>query len=480
MEAAGLRRQLRLVVAGLMGSGKSTLCRMLRHLLGGAWVNQDEFSHCGKGAKRAFLAEVKRLASDRAVPALIVDKINTLRQHRRDILEAMQSGLAGDVVFIQMRHPCDAPDCWDEAVRLCESRIRERGEGHRTLKGDDPKLKNILRMTVSGIEPMLEDELTRFAAHLTVDMTLDPIASTLHVLSDLDEAELLSRFDVEELQSEQSVMDAMQASMEAEVVLRSASGGTPASKQKVKLPKLWMWTIDLDADSRTQLWQLWGAYEPQAPREFQRVEDLHVTLLYLGGGSDAEVASRHPQLGGAEAVARLREDLQNREGMEVRFEAGGVAWDDRLAALEVGGLDSLSANPAPHVTLARRPAVRPRTSNELLARKAASGDLQAGLAPWLHELGLAQYEGPLLEWCLAMGAATPDEIAENAADAAAAVERRSEEERRRVEEVFARSAPGELRTEALSKPLCLSGRIVGRLRGQPSAQSSPHSRSTSP
>ena len=99
--------QLRLVVAGLMGSGKSTLCRALRHLFGGVWVNQDEFSHKGKGAKKAFLAEVQRVASDRTIPALLVDKINTQQQHRREILESMRSGVPGPVVLLQLRHPQD-------------------------------------------------------------------------------------------------------------------------------------------------------------------------------------------------------------------------------------------------------------------------------------------------------------------------------------------------------------------------------------
>merc|ERR1740123_2040058 len=88
--ARDVRRQLRLIVGGLMGSGKSTLCRMLAHLLGGVWINQDEFSHKGKGAKKAFLAEIKSVAKDKKVPVLIVDKINTMRQHRQEILEQMQ------------------------------------------------------------------------------------------------------------------------------------------------------------------------------------------------------------------------------------------------------------------------------------------------------------------------------------------------------------------------------------------------------
>ncbi|CAE8593022.1 unnamed protein product, partial [Polarella glacialis] len=99
------QKQLRLIVGGLMGSGKSTVCRMLRHLLGGVWVNQDEFAHLKKGAKTAFLAEIQRACGDANVSVVLVDKINTQKQHRREILDAMSKGGGRDAVFVQIRHP---------------------------------------------------------------------------------------------------------------------------------------------------------------------------------------------------------------------------------------------------------------------------------------------------------------------------------------------------------------------------------------
>ena len=92
-------KQLRLVVAGLMGSGKSTICRMLRHLFQGCWINQDEFSHLGKGAKKAFLAAIEKAAADETVPVLLVDKINTMKQHREEIVNAMNRGKPGASSF---------------------------------------------------------------------------------------------------------------------------------------------------------------------------------------------------------------------------------------------------------------------------------------------------------------------------------------------------------------------------------------------
>ena len=39
----------------LMGSA---LGKQKKHTLAGTWINQDEFSHLGKGAKKAFLAAI--------------------------------------------------------------------------------------------------------------------------------------------------------------------------------------------------------------------------------------------------------------------------------------------------------------------------------------------------------------------------------------------------------------------------------------
>merc|ERR1712232_1634 len=172
---------------------------MLEHLLDGMWVNQDEFSHLRKGAKRAFIDEIEREAQDRKVPVLIVDKINTQRQHRREILDAMQSGVSGDVVFVQMVHPLDAPNRLDNMVKLCLQRIGQRGEGHRTLMASNPKLRSILTMTAGGVEPMLGDELHRYAARITVDVTQEPRQAVMQVLADVDHNNLLGRFSLDDL-----------------------------------------------------------------------------------------------------------------------------------------------------------------------------------------------------------------------------------------------------------------------------------------
>lgn len=452
-------------------------------------MNQDEFSHRGRGAKKAFLAEIERAAGRADVPALLVDKINTMRQHRQEILKAMQSGGIGHTALIQFVHPQDPAGQWDHAMALCESRIKDRGRGHRTLMGDEPKLREILRNTVAGVQAMEQEEMGAYVARIDVDMTQEPVTVASMVISALFDHGLLPSFDPDELLSNRALHTAMQAALETETGL--AAGATPANgsaaaqvlaakakpskankakpskanKERPPAP-LWIWVLELDSRSCEALRVLWDKYRVHVG-EMSPVDDLHVTLLYLGGGSDGEIAGRHPHLGGPEGVARLKAELANAEGREVHVDVKFVVWDERIAAVELAGLDgACCANRHPHVTLAAAKGIPPRVSNELLARRGAAEDLHNGLGPWLSELGLAQYAPPLLEWCAAMGAATPEEIAENAPDAAAAIENRSVEERSRIQDILARSAPGELCGVQPSEPVRLCGRISGRRRGQ--------------
>lgn len=203
-------KQLRLVVAGLMGSGKSTICRMLRHLFQGCWINQDEFSHLGKGAKKAFLAAIEKAAADETVPVLLVDKINTMKQHREEIVNAMNRGKPGNLVFIQVKHPADGGR-WDQTLRLCESRIAKRGEGHRTLKAS-PQLRGILQRTVNSAEAMDKDELSKFRGVLKVDMTQSSIVQIMKLLSDLEDLDVFGiDMEVDQLMGEERLLQALHA-----------------------------------------------------------------------------------------------------------------------------------------------------------------------------------------------------------------------------------------------------------------------------
>jgi len=459
-----VRRQLRLIVGGLMGSGKSTLCRMLAHLLEGVWVNQDEFSHLGRGAKKGFLAEIKNVSQDRKVPTLIVDKINTTQQHRGEILEAMKHGVSGDVAFIQIAHPDDPPDSLQRTMELCLSRIRGRGQGHRTLLGTDPKLVQILKMAASGYEPLEGHDLHRFNAHFRADMTLTPTVSVMQLLADLDDEELLGRFHVEELVTQESILEAFEVSQDAEKQLAKGKE-EPVKKTKKEMAPLWYYVLQFDAGAQAAIRNAWyknGSKEP----ELELQDEFHVTLLYLGGKSDKQIAAKQSTLHAAEDVARLREKLQRCQGKEFEVSISSISWDNKIACAEISGLTDICANAHAHATLAKKKGVPPVLSNELLARKYANENLHDGLKEWLMQLGLQRYETSTRSWCKKSRVSTADAIAAQAAQVAQAIENKDGDQQARVKTVLTQAAQGKMNCSLLEEPVKLVGRIHGRLRGE--------------
>ncbi|CAK0871303.1 unnamed protein product, partial [Prorocentrum cordatum] len=330
-----LEGQLRIIVAGLMGSGKSTLCRMLRHLFGGTWVNQDEFSHLGKGAKKAFLAEVKRAAGDKQTQVLLVDKINTLRQHRQEILDAMDAGLRGEAVLVEVRHPADPEGRWEHTAELCQARIEARGERHRTLKGSlgMGKVRGILQGTLRDAQPFTDAELARLRARLRAAADLGARRGRPARRA---RARRPRRRVVEPRRRRGGAaaagLRAFRAAMAAEADLggaappavagppqggaacrggaarhpQGAAGGAPgqgAPEGGQRSP--WIVEVALDADTQRRLRELWAGFSTAEPT-LALIDDPHVTLLYLGGGSDKEVAERSPKIGDPARVQRLR------------------------------------------------------------------------------------------------------------------------------------------------------------------------------
>ncbi|CAJ1453336.1 unnamed protein product, partial [Effrenium voratum] len=106
------------LVRGLQGSGKSTLCRALAQLTGGEWINQDEVAAGGgrRSAKELFLKAVQAAAARSDVRFLFVDKIHTLKQHRDDVVAAVNSGFQARsglrtgrvaLVLLNLCHPED-------------------------------------------------------------------------------------------------------------------------------------------------------------------------------------------------------------------------------------------------------------------------------------------------------------------------------------------------------------------------------------
>jgi len=206
-----------------------------------------------------------------------------------------------------------------------------------------------------------------------------------------------------------------------------------------------------------------GAHAAQSP-ELRPNDDLHVTLLFVGGVRDQELASRYPKFPDAETFAGFRRHLESNGGHMVELEVATIVMDERIAAAKVSGIDQWCANVYPHITLAYRRGVPPKLSNEVLARQAANLDFEVGLKPWLAELGLMRHEAAVLEWCRRQGISSVDEVAKHAANLAAMLEH-DVDQRARTKLTLLGGATGNLHC-VQQAPLKLTGVVRGRRRGE--------------
>lgn len=197
-----------IVVSGLPGSGKTTVCRMLREALGGAWLDHDDFAakHAGKDLRqveaitfRAMLSKsLGRSAHDQNGRFLFVDKGSILRKDRGEIMQELQraqwQGRGGKILFVELGHSADTYSHGDdgqiakrfsaECISLCTARVEARGAAHHKLR-PSPKLRSIIKSMAKAAEPLHADELAEFDGRVMVDATKSPVEVALSLLEEL-------------------------------------------------------------------------------------------------------------------------------------------------------------------------------------------------------------------------------------------------------------------------------------------------------
>lgn len=198
------------IVAGIPGSGKSTLCRILCGIFeNAAWINQDQFvsgSSPGsrKRARELFLSGIRR-ALTRALEQsgqgsgshlVCVDKVNVLQEHRQDVLtiaEELGWQAKGGLILLceltatapssgkSLRPAVDK----DRLLSHCLTRVQERGAAHKSLRPEESDIQEVLEKFVHISQRVSLLELASFDEQVVIDISRSAVEKASEVIAAL-------------------------------------------------------------------------------------------------------------------------------------------------------------------------------------------------------------------------------------------------------------------------------------------------------
>mmetsp|Transcript_2572 Transcript_2572/g.5955 ORF Transcript_2572/g.5955 Transcript_2572/m.5955 type:complete len:566 (-) Transcript_2572:212-1909(-) len=410
---SGPARCVCVIVSGLHGCGKSALCNILREVLGGTWLNYDEFvakQAAGRNLRQAYAAEVRGalvrgLASadqDKNQRLVLVDRVNTLRAHRGDLLQELRRlrwrSRGGRVLLVEFSHPADtygygtdgqiAKRFSDAHVSLCIRRISSRGPAHDTL-WPSPKLRATVQAVVRSAEAASPDEMAQFDARISMEVAQSPPEMALAVVEEFralqwfvglrSADDLRPRIEVawKAYQRAEQQWRAAAAEMEPEEprnewlaqCRRALESEKARDKARVR-------QADTGDDGPASVPLYWKIDLPEVskvleqrgilPANFTPTERPHTTLLYLGGdGSDERTAQKSNLT--LEQFRAMREALEALQGEEFEVKMTEIIIEENVVCAMVSLPPIVPcANRYPHVTLGTKPGIPPRYANEVL------------------------------------------------------------------------------------------------------------------
>ncbi|CAL1148110.1 unnamed protein product [Cladocopium goreaui] len=234
-EVAPAARCVCIVLAGMRGSGKTTLCSVLQKVIGGEHIHFDEITKTWPSQRRAFQSSLKKALtkslsatksekrskglsgtspqevadesedpfapkklSNEGDKLVYVDRTHLLSNQRVDIIAVLQKlrwrQRQCRTLLLEFNHSSDVFGYGADGqlskrfsqnhITLCAERIEARRSAHPVLR-PSAKLQGVLRKEAKAAEPPSPAELRNFDARLSLEVADSPVQQALVVVKEL-------------------------------------------------------------------------------------------------------------------------------------------------------------------------------------------------------------------------------------------------------------------------------------------------------
>eukprot|EP00435_Cladocopium_sp_Y103_P042083 s99_g11.t1 len=273
-EVAPTARCVCIVLSGMRGSGKTTLCSVLQKVIGGEHIHFDEITKTWPSQRRAFQSSLKKAltkslsatksekrskglsgtsprevdeSEDPLAPKKLsnegdklvyVDRTHLQSNQRVDIIAVLQKlrwrQRQCRTLLLEFNHSSDVFGYGADGqlskrfsqnhITLCAERIEARGSAHPVLRPSG-KLQGVLRKEAKAAEPPSPAELRNFDARLSLEVADSPVQQALAVVKELKRLGWLTiAFDSDALSLQVEL--AWQVYSRAQDALRQGTHGT--------------------------------------------------------------------------------------------------------------------------------------------------------------------------------------------------------------------------------------------------------------
>lgn len=322
---------------------------------------QDEFAHLGKKAKETMMRNIASESTPNCNEPIIVDRINTLKVHRKDVFGALNTVGVRMVVV------------WDMAARDCIGRIKSRSFGHKSIKPTD-NIAMIVGRTNNELEPLSSDEIDMYkirkVIHIEDPMSMsreDVVRFILDNLSELFPA--LKDVSTEAIRSAVSKTILREEKLSTDNA-KTLSGSVMVRQSSQSSVKEGRFELSMCEPSKfTSLFE----YFNESPT-FKLKNEFHVTLLFIGRAL-AKVLNTEPKEHASHtnphsineylsAISQFKELRDSKLPVKLKY----IAKNDRVAAVCVEIMDPSVKyfDVIPHVSLAKVPEAEFRESNFMI------------------------------------------------------------------------------------------------------------------